>query len=111
MLNEARDILGNMFLEDKLSRLREDFLERGREGHPPRPEDWAAGEQRIMEELQRRYYSRTARAMVKPDEKETISDDEDFAARTQTLGERLAFFTHRQLAAIPCHGDPEFSEG
>lgn len=109
MLAEGRDVMAVLFLEDRLSSLREACLERALDGDPPDRAFLRRGEREIVEELQRRFYNRELREIVKPEEA-SISDDEDFDERTQTLAERALFESHRRLARIPYHGHPDYLE-
>lgn len=109
MLAEGRDVMAVLFLEARLSELREAYLERALEGQPPDPGFWSEGEGAIRDELQRRFYNRDLRTVVKPDDA-SMSDEEDFDERTQKLTEHALFETHRRLAAIPYHGHPDYLE-
>lgn len=109
MLAEGRDVMAVLFLEARLSELREAYLERALERQPPGPGFWKEGERAIRDELKRRYYNRDLRTVVKPDDA-SMSDEEDFEERTQKLTEHALFETHRRLAAIPYHGHPDYLE-
>ena len=110
MFAEARDLLGVFFYEKQLGKLREEFLDQALRGTPPEPDFLKAGEDRILKDLRREYYSLAARRGVNPKEADKISDEEDFKNRTQKMGECVTLMTHRMLAGIPYHGQKEYLE-
>ncbi len=110
MLAQARDVMAVLFLENQLGALRDEFLARSIEGNPSDAGEWAAREQAISDEMKRRFYNLETRNLVKPDDAESMNDDEDFEARTQKLSEHAIFMTHHKLAAIPYVGHPEYRE-
>lgn len=110
MLAGARDIWAAFFLEKRMGALREDYMQAVIDGRSPGPDYWTAGEQAIWQDLKSNFYDQRARQFIKAGAESQISDEEDYAGRTQKLMEAALLSTHHKLAQIPFVGQPEFSE-
>lgn len=110
MLDKAREIAGVFFYERQLSLLRESYLEQATTGNAPDDSFMVEGEKKALLALKDKYYNEKVRKAVKPDEAETLNDDEDFGNRSQTLAEKAIIQTHRQVHKIPYHGHPDYME-
>jgi hypothetical protein len=80
------------------------------ENRTPGPDYWAAGEESILKDLKSNHYGQQVRKIVRPAANGEMSDDEDYAARTQKLLEQALWLTHRKLVKIPFVGQPEYAE-
>ena len=110
MLAEARDIWATFDLEKHLGALREEYIEAVLAGRSPGADFWSTREEAIRQEIRQTYYTQEMRVLVKTDEAGTMSDEQDYEQRTQTLTEHALFMTHRLLAQIPFHGQAEYRE-
>ncbi|MBZ5592583.1 MAG: hypothetical protein LAP39_10135 [Acidobacteriia bacterium] len=110
MLNIARDMLALSYFEKKLGELREDYILAAKKGVLPEPDFLESRERSIFRETQDKFYNREARSVCNPNQADEVTDEQDFASRTQQIAERALFITHRKLAGIPFFGHPEYAE-
>jgi len=110
MLAAARDVWATFFLDKQLSLLREQHMRDVIENRPTHSDYWSDGERRILGELRSNFYSHQARLLVRPLEADQVTDDQDYAGRTQKLAEGAILSTHRTLTQIPFIGQPGYSE-
>jgi len=106
----ARDIASMSALDELLSRLREEYLEKALAGSPPGDDFWPAREQAVVEEIKRRFFNQKAREAVKPDEAANMDDQKDFEGHGQKLTEHAIWMTHALLKRIPYVGQEEYRE-
>lgn len=109
-LAAARDTASMFVLDDLLSRLREEYLEKALAGSPPADDFWPSGEQAAVEEIKQRFYNQEAREAVKPGEAGEIDDQKDFDTHGQKLTEHAIWMTHALLKQIPYVGQEEYRE-
>jgi hypothetical protein len=108
VLDAVRDVAANVFLTARLGELRERLLDRLLGGGDAGPDPLAEGEREALERTRREYYTPTARGAfgLDPDR----DDGRDFEERGQQLMERAIWVAHRQLAELPCVGQPGFED-
>jgi len=109
-LAAARDTASIFVLDDLLSRLREEYLEKALAGSPPGDDFWPPREQAAVEEIKRRFYNQEVREVVKPAEAGEMDDQKDFESRGQKLTEHAIWMTHALLKQIPYVGQEEYQE-
>jgi len=110
MLPTVRDLLAVFLLDDRLSKLREQYIEQTLAGQPPKETYWTECEVELVADIKRRYYTRRVREVVKPSETEKIDDQSDYDSRTQVLAEEAIWQTHRCMKQIPFVGQEEHEE-
>ena len=110
MINIARDMLALSYFEKELGELREDYILAAKQGVLPDPDFLETRERGIFQETRARFYNREARSAWNPNQPDEVTDEQDFASRTQKIAERALFITHRKLAGIPFLGHPDYRE-
>ncbi|RLB38903.1 MAG: hypothetical protein DRH12_12215 [Deltaproteobacteria bacterium] len=110
MLDQIRDIWAVLFLEDQLGKLREEHLRRCIEGPQPDESFLQTGEERIIQDVKNEFYNEKMRDVVKPDDAQSLSDEEDYEKRSQKLMEAAILMTHKKLLSIPYVGDPNYKK-
>lgn len=128
ILEAGRDTVAMFALDELLSRAREDYLEQFLSGLAPSEEFWPGREAAATEEIKRRFYNRTVREAVKPDESKAAdavtdpSDPEgeqadqadaeanqaDFDQHGQKMMEHAIWMTHEIIKQIPYVGQEEY---
>jgi hypothetical protein len=111
MLTAARDIIATINLENRLSLLREEYMQRVLGGQTPEADFWSRRESVIITEVQRVFFNQKVRDLIRPSGAPALTDAEDFDQRQQARMDDVIFATHRILAAIPFVGQPEYMEG
>ena len=109
-LAAARDTASMFALDDLLSRLREEYLDKVLAGTPPPDDFWTIGERAVVEEITRRFYSQEIREAVRPADASKMDDQKDFDTHGQKLTEHAIWMTHALLKQIPHVGQEEYQE-
>lgn len=111
LTRDARDHAAVIYYLKALEGLREAHLEKSIDGVEIPPDFWEKGEDAAVEWTKWEYFNlEVRRVFLHPDEAETLTDEEDFAARSTELAEMGAYETHRTLKGIPWVGHPDFEQ-
>lgn len=110
MIPLLRDLLSVIYLEKRLSLLREDYLERSLSGMSLNENFIRQQEKVILQDMKKNFFSGAVQEFLRYSNSQDLSDEEDFVGRSQKLTERAVILTHRKLLAIPYVGQEGYTE-
>jgi hypothetical protein len=108
---DARDTAASLYYVKALEGLREAHLEKSINGDEIPADYWEAGEDAALEWMKWEYFNlEVRRAFLPPERAESMTDEEDFGARSTELAEMAGYETHQILKGIPWVGHPEYED-
>ena len=108
---DARDTAASIYYLKALEGLREAHLEKSINGEEIPADYWEKGEDAALEWTKFEFFNLKVRRMFLLAEKaETLTDEEDFAARSTELAEMGTYETHQILKGIPWVGHPDYDD-
>jgi hypothetical protein len=111
IMRDGRDTAASLFYLKCLDGLREEHLRRAARGEAIPPDFLPHGETQALERTKRECFTLLQRALFLPQEKVgTLTDDQDFDARSTRLVEMGMLESHRALTRIPWAGHPDHSD-
>jgi hypothetical protein len=111
IMRDGRDTAASLFYLKCLDGLREEHLQRAARGESIPADFLAQGEVKALERTKRECFTRLQRALfLPPDKVGTLTDDQDFEARSTRLVEMGMLESHRALTKIPWAGHPEYRD-
>jgi len=111
IMRDGRDTAASLFYLKCLDGLREEHLQRAARGESIPADFFPQGEARALERTKRECFTKLQRALfLPPDKIGTLTDDQDFEARSTRLVEMGMLESHRALTKIPWAGQPEYRD-
>jgi hypothetical protein len=111
MIRDGRDTAASLHYLELLQYLRDAHLDRVSRGQSVSPDFWMRGEAAALNETRRQFYdAATRRMLLAPEKARSLTDAQDFEARSTKMVEMAMLETHRILARIPWVGHPDYRD-
>ena len=111
MTRDARDTASSFFYLKSLEELRESHLERAIGGEILPSDYWEKGEENAIVQTRKEFFAvEVRRIFLTPEKAQTLTDDQDFEARSTVLAEMGMYEAHRALVRIPWVGHPDYAD-
>lgn len=108
---DARDTAASIYYLKALEGLREAHLKNSIDGEEIPADFWEEGEEAALEWTKAEFFNLKARQLfLSPEKAESVSDEEDFAARSTEIAEMGSYETHLILRGIPWVGHPDYDD-